>query len=270
MRLFAISDLHVGFPANRALLGTIGPHPNDWLIVAGDVGESAAHLEQTWQLLCDKFARIIWTPGNHELWCLSGEGGPRGAEKYELLVDLCRRYGVLTPEDPFARFETADGACLVAPIFVLYDYSFRPDTVAAKDARAWAAASGVVCADEALLDPFPYASIPDWCAQRLAVTRPRLERASREAPLILVNHFPTRYDLVRLGRIPRFSIWCGTRATEDWHIRYRARVVVTGHLHWRGTDTRDGVRFEEVSLGYPRQWQRWRNANVALLRELQL
>jgi hypothetical protein len=32
-------------------------------------------------------------------------------------------------------------------------------------------------------------------------------------------------------------------------------VVVTGHLHVRRTDWKDGTRFEEVSLGYPRQWE---------------
>lgn len=43
--------------------------------------------------------------------------------------------------------------------------------------------------------------------------------------------------------------------TEDWHIRFRALAVVSGHLHMRATRWRDGVRFEEVSLGYPRQWE---------------
>jgi hypothetical protein len=57
-----------------------------------------------------------------------------------------------------------------------------------------------------------------------------------------------------LPSIPRFSIWCGTQRTHDWHRRFRARAVVTGHLHIRSTRWQDGVRFEEVSLGYPRQW----------------
>jgi hypothetical protein len=60
---------------------------------------------------------------------------------------------------------------------------------------------------------------------------------------------------VRLPRIPRFSIWCGTKRTEDWHTRFRAEVVVSGHLHMPATLWRDGVRFEEVSLGYPMQWK---------------
>ena len=36
--------------------------------------------------------------------------------------------------------------------------------------------------------------------------------------------------------------------------KYNAAVVVSGHLHTRRTDFIDGCRFEEVSLGYKRQW----------------
>lgn len=32
--------------------------------------------------------------------------------------------------------------------------------------------------------------------------------------------------------------------------------VIYGHIHLRGTTRLDGVRFEEVSLGYPKQWRR--------------
>jgi hypothetical protein len=64
-----------------------------------------------------------------------------------------------------------------------------------------------------------------------------------------------RYDLARPPRIPRFSIWCGTTITEDWATRFRARAVVSGHLHLRTTLWRHGVRYEEVSLGYPRDWR---------------
>jgi hypothetical protein len=32
-------------------------------------------------------------------------------------------------------------------------------------------------------------------------------------------------------------------------------VAVYGHLHIPRTITVDGVRFEEVSLGYPREWR---------------
>ena len=45
-----------------------------------------------------------------------------------------------------------------------------------------------------------------------------------------------------------------TTRTADWHTRFRAEVAVYGHLHIPRTTHYDGVRFEEVSLGYPREW----------------
>lgn len=118
----------------------------------------------------------------------------------------------------------------------------------------WAEEEHSVCADELLLDPHPYPDRAAWCAARCAATEERLEGAADGLPTVLVNHYPLRRDLVRIPRIPRFAPWCGTRRTEDWHRRFKARVVVSGHLHVRRTDWRDGTRFEEVSLGYPRQW----------------
>ena len=63
-----------------------------------------------------------------------------------------------------------------------------------------------------------------------------------------------REDLLSLRRIPRFSIWCGTRRSEGWHRRFGAVAAVHGHLHLRASHWRDGVLFHEVSLGYPGDW----------------
>jgi hypothetical protein len=70
---------------------------------------------------------------------------------------------------------------------------------------------------------------------------------------VLINHFPLRRAHAVLPRIPRFSLWCGTTRTDDWHVRFRARAVIYGHLHIPRTHVEAGVAFEEVSLGYPRQ-----------------
>ena len=48
---------------------------------------------------------------------------------------------------------------------------------------------------------------------------------------------------------PRFSLWCGSERTADWHLRYNAACCVYGHLHIPRTTYYDGVRFEEVSVG---------------------
>lgn len=266
MRLFAISDLHLGHRENREGFQSLGFYPEDWLILGGDVGESLEHLETALEVAKSRFARAIWVPGNHELWS-NGAAEPRGQDKYQALVELCRSYDVLTPEDPYPLWGGEGGPAVLAPLFVLYDYSFRPEHVSREGAIAWAAESGVVSADERLLDPRPHESIEAWCAARCEETEKRLERETGSSPVVLINHFPLREDLVRLWRIPRFSIWCGTRRTEDWHLRFRAKVVVTGHLHVRSTDWIDGVRFEEVSLGYPRHWDQEKSVD-SYLREI--
>ncbi len=55
----------------------------------------------------------------------------RGAARYEALVKVCRRFGVVTPEDEFPVWDGPGGAVTVAPVFTLYDYSFRADGVTA-------------------------------------------------------------------------------------------------------------------------------------------
>lgn len=256
MKLYGISDLHLSHALNRQALEALPAYPSDWLILAGDVGETEQDLHFALSILTRRFARVLWVPGNHDLWTLPSDvGGLRGEAKYRRLVSICRYYGVLTPEDPYVLWPGEGPTCLLAPLFVLYDYSFRPDSIPLDAAIEWAADSGVLCSDEALLHPDPYMSRPMWCAARTLYTERRLQEAAGRAPLILINHFPLRYDLVNLIRIPRFSIWCGTRHTENWHVRFAAKAVVYGHLHIRSTHYRDSVRFEEVSFGYPRDWR---------------
>lgn len=257
MKIYALSDLHVGLEANQQTVAQLPEHPEDWLILAGDLGESRAHLRFVLEHVVPRYAQVVWVPGNHELWTSET---PRlsGQAKYEALVELCQRLGVLTPEDDWPLLPGTN--VVVAPMFLLYDYSFCPDGLSPADAVRWAAAGGIVCADERRLLPDPWPSRQDWCAARVEATRARLDKIPAGQRTLLINHWPLRLDLCRLFRIPRFTPWCGTRQTEDWHLTYRAEVVVSGHLHMRATDWRDGVRFEEVSLGYPRQYDPERGA----------
>lgn len=258
MKLYALSDLHVGYQVNRQALEGLPFYPEDWLIVAGDLGETIHQHRYALSQLARRFAQIIWVPGNHDLWTVPSrfleEQHERGEEKYQKLVAICREYGVLTPEDPYVAWPGEGTQALLIPLFLLYDYSFRPDDIPQERALAWAEEANVLCTDEALLHPDPYLSRSDWCQARCASTEKRLQELP-DKPVIFINHFPLHQALVRLKHIPRFSLWCGTRRTEDWHKRFPTEAVVYGHLHMRATDYLDGVRFEEVSLGYPQQWQ---------------
>jgi hypothetical protein len=263
MKLLAISDLHVGFGANLAALGSVRGNHDAALVLAGDVGETEDQLAAVFDILLPRFRSIVWCPGNHELWTT---GDVSGEAKYERLVGLCRSRGVLTPEDDYPVWELHGERFLVVPMFLLYDYTFRPDPIDPEDAVAWAAESGIRCADEDRPRPDPHPTRAAWCRARCEITARRIERAQAGTGLrtILINHFPLKQRLAFLPRIPRFQIWCGTRTTEDWHTRYKAAAVISGHLHVRSTRRIDGCLFEEVSLGYPRQWDGGRGVEAYL------
>ena len=259
----AISDLHVESPENRRFVEELRPDdPRDWLIVSGDVGETTADIEWGLQTLAQNFATVIWVPGNHELWTRPDDPDQRrGEERYRHTVELCRELGVTTPEDQYPIWEGPGGPVAIAPLFTLYDYSFGRDIAPTKEeALELAHEAGVVCSDELVLHPDPFRTREEWCDARVRATEQRLAEASASAngdlKTVLVNHFPTIREPTRRLMYPEFAQWCGTDLTADWHVRFNAVAVVYGHLHIPRTTVHDGVRFEEVSLGYPRQWLR--------------
>jgi 3',5'-cyclic AMP phosphodiesterase CpdA len=257
-RLLAVSDLHIRYPENRAIVEGLRPvSEGDWLIVAGDVAEQVEDVRWALALLRGRFATVIWVPGNHELWTRSKDPTQlRGEARYRHLVELCRELGVLTPEDPFPVWDGDGGPVTVAPLFLLYDYSFLPEgTTTSEEGLAAAYKAGVVCTDEYLLDPQPYADRAAWCAARVAESQRRLDACDADLPTVLVNHWPLTRQPTRVLRYPEFALWCGTDRTADWHVRYRATAVVYGHLHIPRITFEDGVRFVEASLGYPREWK---------------
>ena len=258
-RLLAVSDLHVAYPQNRQLVGDLRPRSaGDWLLVAGDVGERMPDIEWALRTLSERFAQVVWVPGNHDLWTHRSDPVQlRGEERYRCLVEFCQGLGVLTPEDPYPVWDGPGGPVRIVPLFLLYDYSFLPDGTQTKEqGLAYAHRTGVVCSDEAMLHPDPYESREAWCWARLEETERRLAGCDPEFPVVLVNHFPLVREPTRVLRYPEFAQWCGTTRTHDWHTRFNASAVVYGHLHIPRTTWYDGVRFEEVSIGYPREWQR--------------
>jgi len=249
----------VGFGENRKIVEDMRPESaSDWLLVAGDVGELMADIEWALGTLSERFATVVWVPGNHDLWTHRRDPVRlRGQERYLSLVEACRRLGVLTPEDPYPVWDGAGGPARIAPLFLLYDYSFLPPGAATKaEGLALAYQAGVVGTDERYLHPDPYSSREAWCLARVELTERRLAELDPRIPNILVNHFPLVREPTRVLRYPVYAQWCGTTRTARWHTRFNAAAVVYGHLHIPRTTWHDGVRFEEVSLGYPREWQR--------------
>lgn len=271
--LWAISDLHVAHRGNEHIVDQIRPaDPDDWLIVAGDVAERTDDIIDTLRRLRVRFRKVIWAPGNHELYTTAKDPLQiHGVARYDYLVQACRDIGVVTPEDIYPIFDAdVEGSepVRVVPMFLLYDYTFRPEgTSTALAALALARERNVVATDEFLISPEPYPTRDAWGRARIEATRKRLDAIDPAEQTILINHWPLRREPTDALMYPEFALWCGSELTHDWHTRYRAACAVYGHLHIPRTTWYDDVRFEEVSVGYPREWKR-RGLPDPLLRQI--
>ena len=127
--LWAISDLHTGHTGNKPVTESLHPSsPDDWLIVAGDVAERTDDIRWALDLLRKRFAKVIWVPGNHELWTTNNDPMQVfGRARYDYLVNMCDEMGVITPEHPFPVWTEQGGPATIVPMFLLYDYTFLPD-----------------------------------------------------------------------------------------------------------------------------------------------
>ncbi|MDL9944790.1 metallophosphoesterase [Gordonia sp. ABSL11-1] len=259
--LWAISDLHVAHRGNEHIVDLLRPQDSgDWLIVAGDVAERTDDIVDTLRRLRTRFHTVVWVPGNHELYTTAKDPLQiHGVARYDYLVQACRDIGVITPEDIYPLFHPGNGATpvRVVPMFLLYDYTFRPEgTSTTLTALALARERNVVATDEFLLSPEPFPTRDAWGRARIEATRTRLDALDPSEQTVLINHWPLRREPTDALMYPEFALWCGSELTADWHTRYHAACCVYGHLHIPRTTWYDDVRFEEVSVGYPREWKR--------------
>lgn len=244
--LWAVSDLHVRAPGNLDLVREhVRPtNAGDWLIVAGDIAEDLDSIERTLGLLQSRFAQVIYTPGNHELYSRTRDT-VHGRAKYEAVIAAAQRLGVLTPEDPYPTF----AGRTIVPLFTLYDHSWRDSLMTPTAALAAARDKGIVLMDDLAIAP--YEDIAMWCRDRLRYSVRRLSAV--RGPTILVNHWPLVREAMQNVRHQEIGLWSGTRHTQQWPQRYRADAVVYGHLHIPVEFSLGNVTHTEVSLGYPRE-----------------
>ncbi|WP_405976488.1 metallophosphoesterase [Streptomyces sp. NBC_00988] len=254
--LLAVSDSHVHFKENGRIVEGLRPKSDeDWLLVADGIGDRSDDVLWGLELFGKNFSKVFWVPGNHELWTRPDDPiNLRGEARHRYLVDNCRSVRIVTPEDPFVTWEGTAGPVMIAPNFLLYDYSFRASSLAKEMALEVAERAGIVCTDEYVLHPDPYPSREAWCRARLEYTAARLDDVPQDMQTVLINHYPLIREPTEILRCPEFALWCGTTATEDWPSRYRAAAVVYGHLHIPRSISKDGIPHHEVSLGYPREW----------------
>jgi len=118
LRVFGLSDMHIDYSENRLWLSNLSASDfkQDVLILAGDLTEDLVLLEASLTGLSEKFAQVLFVPGNHELW-VRKYPDIDSLEKFKLIKELTARSGV-----SMAPYHA--GPLSIVPLLSWYDFSF--------------------------------------------------------------------------------------------------------------------------------------------------
>jgi len=262
LRVFAFSDLHVDYAQNLACVQALSrsAYRRDVLLLGGDVSDDLTLLGATLAGLRERFARVFFVPGNHELWDRTRSFSDALA-RFEAVLALAHAHAV----------DTAP-ACIGPPhrhrwIVPLFSWYRRREDGAdslfvAKDserlAHGWSDDRFVRWPPRMAQPPADYF---------LALNEPHIR--SYPQPVISFSHFLPRRRLMfaqpqeRRGRrlgdphpAFNFSRVAGCRRLDEQIRRLGSTLHVYGHQHRNRARLIDGVRYVSHCLGYPRERQR--------------
>lgn len=263
-RLWAVSDIHVDYPENMAWIQALSrtAYQGDTLILAGDVSDDLPTLEAALRCLQQRFAQVVFVPGNHELW-VRRQSRLDSPGKFQHILALCAALGVATTPVKIA------GALWIVPLFSWYvrpeegaDSLYVPKASEKPALTRWS-------------DDFFTRWPAGWCGRHIAdyffaLNIPHLHR-HYDAPIVSCSHFLPRTDLMlptpeerALVSTPppdstpyfNFSRVAGSSLLETQIRQLGAAIHVYGHQHRNRRRLVDGICYIAHSLGYQRERER--------------
>lgn len=235
MKVWATSDVHLDYAENWQWFQGLSAsdYTQDILILAGDLLPDLNKVQQFFEQLVPKFLKVLFVPGNHDLWLKKGEKD--SLQKFHQLLELAHKTGVQT-----SPYTSADLA--IVPIFSWYDFSFGQPSVAIR--RAWV--DFKAC---------------QWTMQEAALTQyfldlnvPHLEQKSKE--IISFSHFvpsatliPTKVPKVVRSLLPVF----GSDKIEQQLKLLQPDLHIYGHSHLNRSVEKDGIWYLNNAFGYPHE-----------------
>ncbi|MFM0069042.1 metallophosphoesterase [Paraburkholderia aspalathi] len=238
MRVFALSDIHIDFPENSGWLESLSvlDYRDDILILAGDISDSLARLRWCFDTLVRRFRRVLYVPGNHDLWVIR-EGGTDSFGKFRLVCELAQACGVSTGPEQLGNMS-------IVPLLSWYDYSFGPpgEQILATwmdfQACVWPAGFGMA----------------DVTAYFLKLNETTVTGYS--GAVITFSHFLPRIDLMPRFIPPAHRLVypvLGTSRLDQQIRRIGACIHVYGHSHVNRKVDIDGITYINNALGYPHE-----------------
>ena len=236
MRIFALSDIHVDYDANARWIAALSTaeYQDDVLILAGDVTDTLPKLDWCLNTLANRFKKVLFVPGNHDLWVIRDEPHMNSFQKFDEVAAVVKSSG--------ASMQTfTERGVSIVPILTWYDYSFGEPS---DELRA------VWMDYRACRWPSDY-SEKDITAHFSALNDPFTPNGGK---VITYSHFLPRLDLMP-AYIPCVSrqlypVLGSTRLDRELRA-LKSSIHVYGHSHVNRRVTIDGVTYINNAFGYP-------------------
>ncbi|RDD45574.1 hypothetical protein TrispH2_003517 [Trichoplax sp. H2] len=283
-RIFAISDLHVDYGQNWAVVNDWSDtdYNNDVLILAGDVTDSLELLKSTLILLRQKFAQVCFVPGNHDVWVRKHrDGDTNSIAKFGQILNLCQRIGIKTKPTCVSCIDNSK--VWLVPIYSWYtqpeedeiDSLYFPSSIESRrmSREIWSDNYNCKWPDGMLTT----------ISEHFADLNDDFITDDYDAPVITFSHFLPRQELIasshdddvavstereflglpkldyakRQGALAgfNFSIYAGSKYIDKQLRQCKSVLHVFGHQHRNRDRVIDNVRYVSHCLGYHKERQ---------------
>ena len=236
-RVFALSDIHVDYDVNVQWVRNLSraDYRGDILILAGDVTHKLSQLASCLNELATRFAKVLFVPGNHDVWVLGEAPERTSLQKFDDVVAVVEGNGAsMQPH--------WQGDVLFAPLLSWYDYSFGEPS--ADLYSIWM--DFHACR-------WPVGFGPKDVASYLMDRNEQLP-APGAAKVITFSHFLPRIDLIPAHVSSRHRLLdpvLGSTRLDQQLRQLGSSIHVYGHSHINRRIGIDGVTYINNALGYP-------------------
>lgn len=263
-RVWAISDVHIDYQENFNILTDFARrgHRLDALIIAGDVTDRLDRLQQLLEIVVPCFHRVLYVPGNHELWIRRSDYTD-SLQKFDAIMELCRYHGVQTEPVKIGQYRQV----WLVPLYSWYDDKPCVDHTLYMDKHT-------EDHTDQMWGDFFHTRWPESMTLPIAAHFASLNEPflawNFDAPIISFSHFLPRQELIfnrqyteaELANIVKmydphpdfnFSRVAGSTRILQQIQQLGSKVHVYGHQHRNRVRVLDGVTYISHCMGYPKE-----------------
>jgi len=239
MRIFALSDVHVDYHANAQWIENISTadYCDDLLILAGDITHSLPSFEWCLNTLARRFRKVLFVPGNHDLWVLHAPPEEDSLQKLETISAVVESSGASM--QPLYERNVS-----IIPLLAWYDYSFGAP--GEKLRSRWM--DYYACR-------WPNGLTDAGVAAHFAACNNHQVSATSDT-VITFSHFLPRIDLMPEYVPAKYRSLYPVLGTTQLDLQLRAlhsSIHIYGHSHFNRHVKIDGVTYINNAFGYPHE-----------------